>query len=397
MKKWRDWLNGSARAEPFTLPIDLTSQAFFEDPAPCYAWLRENHPIAPVKSGGFVLSRHSDVSAALSHPDLGNAPSRFSALNAKNKAKHVAADLVSNIPPFLDKPDHIPVRQTLSSAFYAAFETAQVWVPDLARSKVAAQRGRDIDLVADLARPFACEVMARFIGINASQEQIKTATDAFFRLFAPISDAAVFEQTNKALQEARDMISGCQNDDPVSLIAAMRRSGTEEQSIIDNALLMLADGVENIEAGCAVTFSTLATSEAMPSDPESLNKAVDEALRLSSPAQIIARVARADTQFHGTAVKAGTPVFLALGSANLDPDVYPNPLQFNPDRAKAPLLIFGKGRHSCIGAQLAQLQVRALIAALIEAGARLDGASAPMQWQRRFGHRWPVSLKVRVS
>lgn len=397
MKKWRAWLSGSARAEAVSLPVDLTSDAFFNDPAPTYEWLREHHPVAPVKGGGFVLSRYHDVSAALTHPDLGNAPSRFSALNAKNRGKYAAADLASNIPPFLDKPEHVPVRQALSSAFYETFDQAKAWVPECATRRVQACKGRSVDLVADIARPFACEVMARFIGIDAAQEQIKTATGAFFRLFAPVSDAQVFASTNEALQEARDVILQSRTDDQGSLMSVLERSGLSSQAVVDNAYLMLADGIENIEAACAMVFRQLRVGEVDVASPQALEDAVRECLRLSSPAQILPRVARVDTAFQDVGIKAGTPVFLALGSANLDGQVYDDPTSFRLQRTETPLLVFGKGRHSCIGAQLALLQVQSLVRALLDGQAALQAPAQTVVWQSRFGHRWPQSLGVTIA
>jgi hypothetical protein len=91
MKKWRDWLRGSPPANPMDLPmdlpVDLASTAFFDDPSPTYYWLRNNHPVAPVLQGGSVLTSHSDIASALVNPALGNAPSRFSVLNARNRQK----------------------------------------------------------------------------------------------------------------------------------------------------------------------------------------------------------------------------------------------------------------------------------------------------------------------
>jgi hypothetical protein len=51
--------------------------AFFADPEAIYTPLRAQAPIAPVKQGGFLLTRHADIVAAFSDAALGNAPSRF--------------------------------------------------------------------------------------------------------------------------------------------------------------------------------------------------------------------------------------------------------------------------------------------------------------------------------
>ena len=86
--------------------MDLLSPEVVADPYPLYAALRRDHPLAELVQGGYLLTRHADVMAAFTNPDLGNAPSRFSVLAARNRGKYVAADIAANIPPFHDMPEH---------------------------------------------------------------------------------------------------------------------------------------------------------------------------------------------------------------------------------------------------------------------------------------------------
>jgi hypothetical protein len=47
--------------------------------------------------------------------------------------KYAAADLASNIAPFLDAPDHVALRQALTAAFHATLADAQAWIPKVAK------------------------------------------------------------------------------------------------------------------------------------------------------------------------------------------------------------------------------------------------------------------------
>ena len=392
MKKWRSWFGGSARNNAPRLPVDLADAGLWADPAPVWAWLRDHQPLAETASGGYVLTRHADILDAFTNPALGNQPSRFSVLAARNRNKSTAAALTAHIPPFQDKPEHVPTRQAVSAAFHQVFRDAAEWVPNLAQDRVAALRGQSFDLVRDLAQPFACSVMARFVGLPDDRQAIKHATQGFFHLFAPITDRAQFDATNAALDQARSFLSATPPP-PGSLLAALAESGLPPQAALDNALLVLADGVENIEAGIATALDlTLTHAGDIPPDTP-IDAITEEALRLATPGQIIPRVTRAHVRLHGIDLGEGVPVFLALGSANLDPAAHPEPDRFKPGRSGETLLMFGRGRHRCIGAQLGVLQISSILGALRTAGAVRTNA-APLVCQARFGHRWPVAMQV---
>ncbi|MBA83912.1 cytochrome P450 [Thalassobius sp. S69A] len=397
MKKWRSWFSGSARNNAPQLPVDLADAAMWADPAPVWAWLRENQPLAQVASGGYVLTRHADIVQAFGNPALGNQPSRFSVLAARNRGKSTAAAVAAHIPPFLDKPEHVPARQAVSGAFHAAFKGAETWVPELAEARVAALAGQRFDLIEHLAQPFACAVMARFIGLPEDRVMIKQATQGFFHLFAPITDRARFGQVNTALESARAALSAAAEQPPSgSFLAHLRGAGVTENALLDNALLVLADGVENIEAGIATALDlTLRHADRIAPDSP-VQALVSESLRLASPAQVIARVTRTPMTLHGVDLAEGAPVFLALGAANLDPMAHPDPLRFDPNRTGEEPLLFGRGRHRCIGAQLGLLQISAMLKALRAAGAmRVD--QGPVHCHARFGHRWPVAMRVSLA
>lgn len=84
---------------------------------------------------------------------------------------------------------------------------------------------------------------------------------------------------------------------------------------------------------------------------------VEEILRLESPVQLTARVARHDTELAGTAIKRGELVVICLGGANRDPSVFPDPDCFDIGRDNANRhLVFSGGRHFCLGTALARAE-----------------------------------------
>ena len=258
-----------------------------------------------------------------------------------------------------------------------------------------------LDLIADIASPFAAKTAARVVGLEDAGE-VKALSAAFFHLFAPVTDPAVFRATNAELPRAREVLAeallahrAAPGEDVLSHLLTVQRQtpALSDTQILDCALLILADSVENIEAGAASLLPLcLAAPEACANDD--LGAVIAEDLRLETSAQSIPRIAKRDTTLGGTPIKAGTPVHLSLASANRDGDVFAEPDSFLPGR-ETEALTFGRGRHRCLGEQLALGMLGPLLAALLDRGATLaEPPGTARAYHPRMGHRWPVSLAM---
>jgi len=76
-------------------------------------------------------------------------------------------------------------------------------------------------------------------------------------------------------------------------------------------------------------------------------------------------VATRDVELLGVAVPAGTLVTVYLASAHRDPDAYEDPDRFDTARRPAqPQLVFGVGRHFCVGAALARMEIGEVVRAV---------------------------------
>jgi len=69
----------------------------------------------------------------------------------------------------------------------------------------------------------------------------------------------------------------------------------------------------------------------------------------------IFRLATRDCQIGDLQVKAGDQVNAVLGSANLDPEEFKDPLTVDFTRQPNRHVAFGKGVHRCLGSHLARL------------------------------------------
>jgi pentalenolactone synthase len=111
---------------------------------------------------------------------------------------------------------------------------------------------------------------------------------------------------------------------------------------------------------------------ALDRDPDLIPRAVEEILRLPSPAEArqaesdggLPRYANADIEIGGVTIRAGDMVLLDLQSGNLDDRVFPTSEAFEVTREPNPHLTFGHGPHYCIGAPLARIELQALFGTL---------------------------------
>jgi cytochrome P450 len=102
---------------------------------------------------------------------------------------------------------------------------------------------------------------------------------------------------------------------------------------------------------------------------------VEETLRFDTSTQMLARCVTRDVELHGQTLPAGSKLLLFLGSANRDERVFTHPAVFDIHRSKDELaqgLSFGTGRHFCLGANLARLEARVVLAELVRRVASFD-------------------------
>ena len=93
-------------------------------------------------------------------------------------------------------------------------------------------------------------------------------------------------------------------------------------------------------------------------EPERIPNAVEEMLRIESPAQALPRRARRDLELHGKRIPEGSRVLLVWAAANLDEREFPDPERFDVERSIKRHLALGHGIHFCLGASLARLEAR---------------------------------------
>lgn len=99
--------------------------------------------------------------------------------------------------------------------------------------------------------------------------------------------------------------------------------------------------------------------------PELISGAVTEIVRWVSPVLHMRRTATDDTEIRGQKIGRGEKVVLWYCSANRDEEVFERPFDFDVERQGPMQLGFGFGQHFCLGARLAELQLRVVFEELL--------------------------------
>jgi len=122
---------------------------------------------------------------------------------------------------------------------------------------------------------------------------------------------------------------------------------------------------EEVDAVCGkddVSFDHL-------NDLDYTEMVIKESMRLFPPASFIGRTLYEDLEFCGHKFKKGTNITTSIFSIHRDPEYWPNPDAFNPDRFREPVrpgtfTPFGVGKKTCIGNKFAMLEMKTAIAHL---------------------------------
>lgn len=208
---------------------------------------------------------------------------------------------------------------------------------------------------------------------EGSAEDKKAATDA----------AAAAADYFRHLIAERKSVRGI---DMVSALLAAREGEDRlsEDEVLYSLVLILGGSLHTTASQLGNTFRALFAHPdqmaALEADPGLVNGAVEEGLRYDGSLQAEYRVARVDAEVNGVSIKQGQHIIVAIGAANHDPLQFPNPEKFDIRRENAGQhLTFGMGIHRCLGAQLAQSEMRVAVETLVRRLPKLRQAGSTVQ------------------
>src|SRR5436305_10928968 len=160
------------------------------------------------------------------------------------------------------------------------------------------------------------------------------------------------EDMLSGLATYKDTSDGRMNDyDLISTAILLLVAGHETTvNLITNGMLTLLRHPEHLERLRAI--------------PAMAPRLVEELLRYEPPVHYRTRLALAEIELGGVKIPKGSPVVLLLAAGSRDPDRFPDPDRFDPDREGNAHFGFGGSLHYCVGAPLARIEGEAALVAL---------------------------------
>jgi cholest-4-en-3-one 26-monooxygenase len=363
------------------MKIDVTRPELYAgDPYPAYEWLRENAPLYKNNDDAnelWVVSRHADVCSISKDAELWSAePSVL--LDSDAPISMVC----------MDNPRHQRLRKLINRGFtprmVARLESKVREI--LADCLDEMEQLGEYDLVEKLSVPVPLYIIAEMMGIPQQDfDRFHRWSDTLIGVTGAASNPAAFVDASRAYLEygtyLKEIFESCRSnprDDLVSILVQAQTDGTlaedeeamESDELVMFMTLLLVAGNETtrnaISGGMEAFIRNPAQRDLLLERPELLPSAVEEIIRYVAPIVAFRRTATRDTEMYGQKIERGERIVMLYQSANRDPSVFPDPDRFDITRDPNPHVSFGIGNHFCMGANLARMEVRVCIEALMQ-------------------------------
>lgn len=369
-----------------------------------------------VQTGGFWITRYPDARGLLTDRQIFRDPDRAEpGAKLMHSFKRPEDDLAQHNFLFMDPPDHGRIRDPLAKALNHRLETSLGLIAEIASRQASRLEHRtEFDLVTEYSVPMVTEVIARLVGVaDLDLQQFKVWSESLTRFTHPsLTDEDIqnltrdYEALSAYLDERLNESRLIPNESIISDLTALQRTGyplTDREIRYGLIALLVGGNITTSDLIASVVWLLLRNPDQLQNvrrQPSLIPAAIEEALRLEPPVELTSRVAREPMDLGNDQVAAGSALHILIQAANCDPDIYPQPHEFQIDRKARPHLAFGGGAHYCIGASLARIETKIAVEILLARfqDLAMDEAS-PVQWAvRPFFHGLErLHLNVRAA
>jgi cytochrome P450 len=381
------------------------------DPYPYYERLREQAPVFRNETDDFwALSRHADVLAALRDSQ------RFSSANGMRMEPAFWGPQAEQFFSFvaMDPPKHTRLRGLVARAFTQhRVQSLEPQLREIARGLLEPlfERG-SFDLMSEFAGPFPTDVISELVGVPAADRDMvrklgteimyteEESTDLRPEAMQAVG-ALVGYYTELTIERAQhrtdDLLSGL-------LDAADGDDRLTPEEIVGVLILLIGAGVETAMLTLGNVWHTGwlhpdQRREALGSGVRDarIEDWIDEAMRWDPVGQTLLRTTTEPIELHGVSIPAAARILLVTGSANRDPEVFEDPEAFDLDRDTGDALVFGSGRHHCLGSNLGLLELRIALQEIVSRVADYDLDPAGLRRIHASNNRGFAALPTTVT
>jgi cytochrome P450 len=348
------------------------------DPTELYARLLAEEPLHRTVFGFYVVSRHADAITVLK----GN-----NAIRTPPPLSHDGSPEDRLNKHFLSRKES-PEHERLRGLVQAAFSPRSVKIyTDQIRAAVTdcvTRAGGDgtFDMATDLARPLPLAILCRIFDIpEGERDELSDALSRLILAYRPAGAAAGTAELADAsaqlvIDRLGDLIARRRREPGEDLLSSMLRAQADGADVSDDEIISIVGHL--LQAGTQTTRILLTNGlltltrhpdqlARLRADRALLPSAVEECLRYVTPARTLAqRVAIADIELPSGVIRKDERLTVWVGAANRDPAVFADPNVFHIERSPNPHLTFSTGLHFCLGANLARLEGRVALGALLD-------------------------------
>ncbi|MFE9578368.1 cytochrome P450 [Nocardia sp. NPDC006044] len=345
-----------APGRPFDPPAELTALP---------ALVRMNFPDG---HRGWLATGHATVRAIFADPrfsvryELGHNP--FADLGPMPPAP--PGDLLG-----VDPPQHTRYRKLLAGKFTVrrmAMLTERVEQIAAEHLDAMARTGGPVDLIDAFAFPIPALTICELLGVPATERDrfrryVEVANDKNSTLDERTAAFAAVEEHIHALVVAK------RAEPTDDLLSDLTDSDLGEDELAGVGALLLGAGLDTTANMLALgTFALLSHPDQLAelrARPELADQTIEELMRYLSIVPTTSRTALSDVELDGQVIKAGETVALSIQGANRDPAKFDEPDTFDIRRSAVGHVGFGHGVHQCLGQQLARVEMRVALPALV--------------------------------
>lgn len=398
---------------------DLLAPSVNADPYAYFARLRVEDPVHwnPVHRA-WLVTRYDDVLAAFKDKRLSSDRVRPLLAHLDDERRERMGPVLELMARWMvvsDPPEHTRLRKLAQGAFNPrrinAMEGRIVEIVDELLDAFIASGSKNF--VEDFAFPLPAIVIAEVMGTPAADRdrfrewsnqlsavafgqggdgredrhvEAMRGLDELLRYFD-----GLIEQARREPGEA-NMITGLlegngrgdvlDHDEMKAMCALMLFAGHETTTnLLSAMMLMLLEHPDQLEL--------------LRADRSLVRGAVEEALRYDGSIKILHRWVTEDVELGGKRITAGERVFLVLSSANRDPEHFERADEVDITRSPNTHMAFGKGWHTCIGAQLSRIESVAAYERILDRlpGLRLEPGQR-LEWLPMLAARSLRELRI---
>ncbi len=367
------------------MQIDFRDPAVLVDPYPHYERVRRaGRVVRHASSGAWLVPGYREAMQVFRDP--GTYSSSILADKELGPWFGDAATLISADPPV-----HTRLRRAVRGMFSHRSISARDGVIAGLVTRLCDEAGiggsgeREIEFISEVATPLALRTTATLLGVPPTDQEefCRQANDLVIYTGSGVSNTAgvdYAELRERAMLSWRelsayleDRLDHAATPTEANVLTHVVDRPPEERlstgEVLAMCMLLILAGTDSTIKLMAMSLLVLAEHPdqraVLAADVGLLDGAVDELIRFAGPVQLDPRLVTRDTTLAGTSLTEGEIVWVLNAAANRDPAQFAGADRFDITRSPNPHLGFGHGIHLCLGATVARLQTRLLLAELL--------------------------------